>query len=186
VADASPEREHDSPLTAAIAAHPTLDNVGDLVRLLSQLPSDMPLTLDEHVRTVDAGLGQMYTVTPRVIGMYDHKAEPPGMVPGLELGLVCIPAEEDEADQAAAAVRRDLLPENSLARAEVRVQNGDIPAALKDLTGLLKEVKRLLVESTNWLDGNDPAGTSLKVEADRVGHTAARVAQLADTVELPT
>ncbi|MFB8044177.1 hypothetical protein ACFC8F_23185 [Streptomyces hydrogenans] len=172
-------------IRAALTAQPMLNSVGDLMRLLSQLPPDMPLTLDEHVRTDPTGLGQMYTVTPRVIGMYNHQAKPPGMAPGLELGLVCIPAEEDEAEQAAAAVRRDLLPENPLARAEARVQGGAIPAGLKDLTGLLKDAKHLLAESADWLSRDDPAGESLRVEADRIGHAAARIAQLADTVEVP-
>ncbi|MEV6726889.1 hypothetical protein AB0M94_38965 [Streptomyces xanthochromogenes] len=172
-------------LRAVIAAQPILDNVGDLVRLLSQLPTDMALALDEHVRVDPAEPAQMYTITPRLVGMVDYESGTPQMVPGLELGTVYIPSDGDEATQAAAAVRRDLLPENDLARAQARIENGDLQAGLKDLTGLLREVGHLLGESAKWLARGDTAVTSLQVEADRIGHAVARITQLADTVEVP-
>ncbi|MER6318928.1 hypothetical protein ABT237_35005 [Streptomyces sp. NPDC001581] len=172
-------------LAASIAAHPILDNVGDLVRLLSQLPPDMALALDEHVRADPAEPAQMYTITPRLIGMADYETGTPRVVPGLELGTVYIPSDGDQAAQAAAAVRRDLLPENDLARAQARIEDGDLQAGLKDLTGLLREAGRLLEESAKWLSRDDTAVTSLQVEADRIGHAAARITRLADTVEVP-
>ncbi len=172
-------------LAAAIAGHPILDNVGDLVRLLSQLPPDMALALDEHVRADPAEPAQMYTVTPRLVSMVDYETGTPQMVPGLELGTVYVPADGDIGAQAAAAVRRDLLPENVLARAEARIEDGDLQAGLKDLTGLLREIGRLLGEGAKWLSRDDPAVASLQVEADRIGHASARIAQLADTVEVP-
>ncbi|SCK55673.1 MULTISPECIES: hypothetical protein [unclassified Streptomyces] len=168
----------------AIAAHPILDNVGDLARLLSQLPPDMALTLDQHVRADPAEPAEMYTVTPRLVGMADD--ETAQTVPGLQLGTVYVPAEGDENAQAAAAVRGDLLPENLLARAGARILDGrDLQAGLKDLTGLLQEVGLLLGEGAKWLSRDDPAMTSLQVEADRIQHAAARITQLADTVESP-
>ncbi|MFF3554288.1 hypothetical protein ACFYXL_12835 [Streptomyces tsukubensis] len=176
--------EHGDRLAAAIAAHPVLDTVGDLVRLLSQLPPDMALTLDQHVRADPAEPTEVYTITPRLVGLVDE--ETAQTVPGLQLGTVYVPADGDDGAQAAAAARRDLLPENALARAGARILDGrELPAGLKDLTGVLQDVGLLLGEGAKWLSQDDPAMTSLQVEADRLGHAAARIAQLADMVEAP-
>ncbi|MFD5415244.1 hypothetical protein [Streptomyces nojiriensis] len=171
-------------LRAAVAARPILDTVGDLVGLLSRLPQDMALTLDEQVRVDPSEPGQLYAVTPRLIGMVDTDSM--GKTTGLELGLVCVPAHEDPAAQAAAVTARDsLVPENVLARAEVRIESGDVQAGLKDVGALLKEVGYLLGESAKWLAKGDPNAATLGVEADRIGHACARITQLANTVEVP-
>ncbi|MFE7268536.1 hypothetical protein ACFU9B_42305 [Streptomyces sp. NPDC057592] len=170
---------------AALAAHPMLDSVGDLAQLLAKLPPDMALVLDEHVRVDPDEPGQTYTVTPRLTGMVDYSAGTPQQTLGLELGQVCVPAYEDDAAQAAAVVRRGLVPENTLVRGERRVEGGDLRDGLTDVTAVLESVARLLTDAAAWLGTGDPDADSLRVEAGRIDHAAARVAQLAKTVEVP-
>ncbi|MGD6765961.1 hypothetical protein ACOKM5_44270 [Streptomyces sp. BH097] len=183
----TPTPEQEEQLATTIAAHPMLDSVGGLARLLSQLPSEMALKLDEYVRADPAEPDQVYTVTPRLVGMVSGLGtESAHMTPGLELGTVYIPADAEEDVQAAAAVRRHLPPYDVLPRAEDRIDNGDLRGGMKDLAAVLANVALLIEETTpKWLATGDPVAESLRVEAERITHAAARVTQLAETVEVP-
>ncbi|WP_413102541.1 hypothetical protein [Streptomyces sp. Inha503] len=183
----TPTPAQEKRLAATIAAHPMLDSVGALAALLAQLPPKMALTLDEHVRADPAEEDQVYTVTPRLVGMVSGiGTEEAHMTPGLELGTVYIPADGAEDIQAAAAVRRDLPPYDTLARAEDRIDTGDLNDGLKDLSTVLHGIGLLLEEvAPKWLERGDEAAESLRVEAGRIANAADRVRQLAASVEVP-
>ncbi|MGP9023195.1 hypothetical protein ACT1U9_32925 (plasmid) [Streptomyces sp. BR1] len=185
--EATPTPEQEQKLVDTIAAHPMLDSVGALAALLAQLPPEMALKLDELVRADPAEPDQVYTVTPRLVGMVSGiGTEDAKMTPGLELGTVYVPADGAEDVQAAAAVRRDLPPYDTLARAEDRIDNGRLREGFKDLSAVLQNIALLLEEvAPKWLAHGDPAAESLRVEAGRIAHAADRVTQLSETVEVP-
>ncbi|MYW69092.1 hypothetical protein GTY65_34220 [Streptomyces sp. SID8379] len=185
--ESTPTPKQEGQLAATIAAHPMLDSVGALTALLAQLPPEMALKLDEHVRADPSERDQVYTVTPRLVGMVSGiGTETAHMTPGLELGTVYVPADGEEDVQAAAAVRRHLPPFDTLARAEDRIDDGNLREGLKDLSAVLQNIALLLEETApKWLARGDEAAESLRVEAGRIAHAADRVTQLAETVEVP-
>ncbi|MFE3629360.1 hypothetical protein [Streptomyces goshikiensis] len=102
---------------------------------------------------------------------------------GLELGTVQVPLDSSRDAQEALAVRRDLLPIDTYARSEDRMEAGAVPGGLAGLASLLKDTAGLLTHATNWLDRSSPDGDSLRVEASRVEQSAARISQLATMIK---
>ncbi|WP_030665818.1 hypothetical protein [Streptomyces rimosus] len=173
-------------LAATVAAHPMLNSVGALARLLAQLPPEMSLWLDEHAREdPNERLRQQFlTITPRIVKVASSVGiEDEPMQPGLELGTVSIPFDSDPGARAAMAARRDLSPETTSARAEERMEQGDVPGALGDAALVLQEVAALLLGATEWLDRSSPGAESLSIEAWRIRQTAKRVARIAKVIK---
>ncbi|WP_030705469.1 MULTISPECIES: hypothetical protein [unclassified Streptomyces] len=170
-------------LVDTVAAHPTLDNVGALADLLAQLPPQMSPWLDEHHREDrEHRLQQQFlAVTPRIVGV--SNTEGPGMEAGLELGMVHIPFNTSPDERAALAVRRDLLPSDIYARAEKRMENGQVPAGLGSLASLLREIAGHVVAATEWMDRDHPDAEALHAEADQINQAGIRLGELAKTIK---
>ncbi|MFF7097327.1 hypothetical protein ACFY9A_33765 [Streptomyces rubradiris] len=180
----TPVPDEEQRLAATVAAHPMLDSVGALARLLAQLPPELPLWLDEHVRwdPNERLKRQLLTVTPRIVWVASAvETEDVSGEPGLELGTVCIPCDSTPDVQAAVAVRRDLLPADPYASAEECLEQGDVPGALGDLATLLQDIAALLSDVTDGSERGSLDTESLRVEAARIGQAAARIARLART-----
>ncbi|MFE3502976.1 hypothetical protein [Kitasatospora sp. NPDC059160] len=181
----TPVPEEEKPLVAAVAAHPMLDSVGALAHLLAQLPPEMSLWLDGHAREDpdNRPRQQFLAVTPRIVGVTSPAGTERSMEPGLELGTVYVPFDSDPGSQAAAAVRRDLLPECAYARAEERMEQGAVPGALGDIASVLEDVGGLLRAAAEWLDRASSDAQNLHVEASRISQAAERVAQMAKSIK---
>lgn len=182
------EKKEMARVAQVVEAVPMLDTVGDLAALLAQLPADMPLSLDEFVRADPAEKDQVHTVTPRVVAVAEGLGtdDPPLPRQGLQLSLVYVPADGDEAAQATVAARRDLPPYEPMDRAEARIDGGDLRGGLLDLATVLERAALLVGETTpKWLQTGDPAAQSLRVEAERIEYTADRVRTLAENAEVP-
>ncbi|MFD4392617.1 hypothetical protein [Streptomyces sp. NPDC058495] len=178
-----PAPEEEQRLAATVAGHPMLGSVGALASLLARLPSDMPLALDHLVRADPDERDAVYTVTPRVTGLVCAiGTEDAHMTPGLELGMVYVPAGADPAAQAAVAVRRDLPPYGVYDRAEERIESGSLPDGLADVATVLRDAASLLSTAREWLEQHSPEAESLNVETARISQAAARVAQLARNI----
>ncbi|MFC9803335.1 hypothetical protein ACFWGE_21350 [Streptomyces bacillaris] len=181
----APLPDEEQRLVDTVAAHPTLDNVGALADLLAQLPPQMSLWLDEHHREDrEHRLQQQFlAVTPRIVGVSNTEGpEGPGMEAGLELGMVHIPFNSSPDERAALAVRRDLLPSNLYARAEQRMEHGQVPAGLGSLASLLREIAGHVVAATEWMDRDHPDAEALHAEADQISQAGIRLGELAKTI----
>ncbi|AKN72660.1 hypothetical protein QR97_25405 [Streptomyces sp. PBH53] len=182
----TPVPDEEQRLAATVAAHPMLDNVGALASLLAQLPPELPLWLDEHVRwdPNERLKQQLLTVTPRIVGVASAvETEDASTEPGLELGTVHIPFDSTPDVQAAVAVRRDLLPSDPYASAEDRLEQGDVPGALGDLATLLQDIAALLSDITGGVERGSTDAELLRVEASTIGQAATRIARLAKTAQ---
>ncbi|WP_326707969.1 hypothetical protein [Streptomyces cyaneofuscatus] len=172
-------------LLATVAAHPVVENVGSLADLLAKLPPEMSLWLDEHAREDPANRmkQQFLAVTPRIVGVSNSEGPTgPSMEAGLELGIVHVPFNSSPDERVALATRSDLPPDSAYARAEHRMELGQVPAALGDLASLLRNVAGLLEGATEWMDRNSTDAESLHVEASRINQAAARIGQAAKTI----
>ncbi len=172
-----------------VAAHPYLEPVGDLARLLAALPQDTPLTLDHHGRVAPEYRDQpvLQAVTPRIVAIGDIEGDQPMTLrPGLELGTVLVPETDDTALITAQATRRNLLPAEDLAR---------VSAVFEDADGTLREGLEAAADSLDLLghvvgqdvgkyvpDENRDLQDSLRIEGARIDSAAARVRALVDQV----
>ncbi|MFE4829822.1 hypothetical protein [Streptomyces sp. NPDC056672] len=176
-------------LRAAIAAAPMVDTVGELRALLERLPGEMPLQLADHHRALPDEEDQVHTVHPSLVAMVSGLATPAeSKQPGLLLTQVYVPFPADEEEQAAVATRDDLVPAvpayGELARAAHYLERGQLRLGLKDVAEVLEELAHLVGEvAAGYVSRGSDAESTLRVETERIAHTAARVGKLADEVE---
>jgi hypothetical protein len=172
-------------LRAAVAAVPMVDTVGELRALLEQLPDEMPLSLDEHHRALPDEPDQVHTVHPSLVGTVSGLGTPAeSKQPGLMLTQVYVPFPADEEEQAAVATRNDLPAYGELARAAHYLERGELRPGLKDVAEVLEELAHLVGEvAAGYVERGSDAESTLRVETERITHTAARVGKLADEVE---
>ncbi|MEW1926397.1 hypothetical protein [Streptomyces sp. NPDC088360] len=172
-------------LRAAVAAAPMVDTVGALRALLEQLPDEMPLFLDDHHRALPGEPDQVHTVHPSLVGTVSGLGTPAeSKEPGLMLTQVYVPFPAEEEEQAAVAARDDLPAYGELARAAYYLERGELRPGLKDVTEVLEELAHLVGEvAAGYVARGSDAESTLRVETERITHTAARVGKLADEVE---
>jgi hypothetical protein len=181
-----------------LAGKPVLETVGDLAALLALLPADLPLWLDDQVRTdrdnPASGGDVAHVVVAEVIAL----ASPPSallshgdgqdfheLVPALQLGTRVLPSSS-----VAAAAPEHTRPYYLHDRAEAALEDGEIGAyltlAAKQLTGIASNLDS---EVIRWL-GSDSA-TSDRVTSElttnagtlrAVGSTLTTLAPLAEAV----
>ncbi|MFE3601347.1 hypothetical protein [Streptomyces sp. NPDC059142] len=177
--------EQRSRLRVAVAAAPMVDTVGELRALLEQLPGEMPLSLDDHHRALPGEPDQVHTIHPRLVGTVSGLAtEAERTQPGLMLTQVYVPFPADDEEQAAVATRKDLPAYGELPRAAHYLERGELRAGLKDVAEVLEEVAHLVGEvAAGYVERGSDAESTLRVETERITHTAARVGKLADEVE---
>jgi hypothetical protein len=168
----------------AVAAVPMLDTVGALRVLLEQLPDDMPLILDDHPRALPGEPDMIHTVHARLIGFVSGLGTPEvETTPGVMLTQVYVPNGTDE-EQASVASRHDLPPYGEFPRAAHHLEQGELGPGLKDVAEVLDEVAHLVgTVAAEYVETGSDAARTLKVEAERITYSAARVVTLADTVE---
>lgn len=175
-------------LRAAVAAAPMVDTVGGMRALLEQLPDEMPLSLDDHHRSLRSLLdepNQVYTVHPSLVASVAGLGTPAeSKQPGLLLTQVYVPFPADEEEQAAVATRDDLPAYGELPRAAHYLERGELRPGLMDAAGVLDEVAHLVGEvAAGYVETGSDGKAALEVEAERITHAAARVRTLAGQVE---
>ncbi|MFD0253643.1 hypothetical protein ACFVGX_22315 [Streptomyces sp. NPDC127113] len=176
------------PLRAAVAAAPMVDTVGELRALLEQLPDEMPLSLDDHHRALPGEPDQVHTIHPRLVAMISGLGTPAqSSEPGLMLTQVYVPFPAEAEEQAAVATRDDLPAYGELPRAAHYLERGELYPGLTDVAEVLDEVAHLAGEvAADYLETGSDGQAALKVEAERITQSAARVRKLAGEVETTT
>lgn len=175
----------------ALNGRPVLETVGDLAALLALLPADLPLWLDDQVRTdrdkPASGGDVAHVVVAEVIAL----ASPPSallsrgdgedfheLVPALQLGTRVLPSSS-----AAAAAPERTRPYYLHDRAEAALEDGEIGTyltlAAQQLAGIASNLDS---EVTRWLP-SDRVTPELTKDARQLRGLAAALATLAPIAE---
>lgn len=91
--------------------------------------------------------------------------------------------DPEETFMAAVDASDDVPAYGELARAAHYLERGELRLGLKDVAEVLDEVAHLVGEVAADFTEHDEDGSTLRVEAKRITHAAARVRKLADEVE---
>lgn len=172
-------------LRAAVAAAPMVETVGGMRALLEQLPDEMPLSLDDHHRSLPGEPNQVHTVHPSLVGTVAGLGTPAeSKQTGLMLTQVYVPFPADEEEQAAVATRADLPAYGELPRAAHYLERGELRPGLTDAAEVLNEVAHLVGEvAAGYVETGSAGLAALEVEAERITQAGARVRKLAGEVE---
>lgn len=174
-----------------LAGKPVLETVGDLAALLALLPADLPLWLDDQVRTDRDHPAFRGDVAHVVVAEVIALASPPSallsrgdgqdfheLIPALQLGTQVLPSSS-----VAVAASEHTQPYYLHDRAEAALEDGEIGTyltlAAQQLTGIASNLES---EVTRWLP-SDRVTPELVKDARELRGLAAAVATLAPIAE---
>jgi hypothetical protein len=174
-----------------LSGRPVLETVGDLAALLALLPPDLPLWLDELVRTdrdnpasgdnaVDVVVAEIIPLTSRPSALLSRGdgQDLHELVPALQLGRRVLPSSS-----AATVAPENTRPYYLYDRADEALEEGELGTYLTLAAQQLKVIARSLdTEIPGWLPFDRPV-PELATEADRLRVVATALDALAPTVE---
>jgi hypothetical protein len=163
----------------ALPAPREVTTTGELAAILAALPADTPLFLADQVLARPELTGP--DIVQTIVAHLTPCAEPtdpgnPGslhrMMPAL--GLTTIHVEQDR-DASAEFEHSTLQPVERLARAEERLNGGELEGGIQDAADSVELVAHLLNEGTKFIPSDHDAHTALQVETSRLRHAAERL-----------